>query len=281
MGLLLSLGVPAISESAVSDAAAFQTGCVMQSLFLQTQIHRCQSQHSQSNHHTHTPTAVNRRDQGWVCVFVYFYSWGLQCVVTYCKHTLHCLSQLMHVAIELEWCHCLLFSAFDVKTNAALSRVPWWLCSQHRNNGFAREYVSHFNQYGWRQTSTCHPLFRSTIHRLLSDKKGFKMKAISTLCHHTWIITAKHTTQRCNRLLLLKVLAASWITEILNTPPPLCINLAESKVPRSTQSPGEKCRKQPPSRKEGEVPHVNSVLCCKHIQNGPVQRLDHLYLKVV
>lgn len=145
----------------------------------------------------------------------------------------------MHVAVELEWCHCLLFSAFDVKTNAALSRAPWWLCLQHRNNGIAREHISQFNQHGWRQAKTCHPLFRSAIHRLLPEEKSPQIKAISTIRHHTWIITAKHTMQCCNQLLLLKLLVASWITEVLNTPQPPRINPAGGKVPRSTRSPAE------------------------------------------
>lgn len=84
------------------------------------------------------------------CVFVCVYRRGLKSVVTYCKHTLHCLKEPMHVAVELEWCNCLLLSGFNVKTNAALCRVPRWLCLQHRNNGIAHEPISHFNQHGWR-----------------------------------------------------------------------------------------------------------------------------------
>lgn len=154
----------------------------------------------------------------------------------------------MHVAIELEWCHCLPFTAADVKTNAALSRVPWWLCLQHKNNGIAREHISQFNQHGWRQAKTCHPLLRSAIHWLPPDDKSPQMKPIITICCRTWIIITKHTRQRCNQLLLLKILVASWITEVLNTAPPR-INPCESKVPRSTQSPGE-TQKQPSSRKQ-------------------------------
>lgn len=112
--------------------------------------------------------------------------------------------------MELEWCHCLLFSAVDVKTNTALSRVPWWLCLQRRNNAIAREHISNFNQRGRRQAKTCHPLFRSAIHRLPPDKKSPQIKPIVTMGGCTWIIIAKHTTQCCNQLLLLKILVASY-----------------------------------------------------------------------
>lgn len=187
----------------------------------------------------------------------------------------------MHVAIELEWCHCLLLSAFDVKTNAALSRAPWWLCLQHRNNGIAREHISQFNQHGWRQGKTSHPLFRSAIHWLLPDKKSPQIKAISTMRHRTWIIIAKHTMQRCNQRLLLKLLVASWITEVLNTPQPPTHKSGWEQKCQGQHRAQQKCRKQPPLGKEGEIPHVNSELCCKHVQTGPLEGLDHFYLNIV
>lgn len=108
----------------------------------------------------------------------------------------HYTVYLNQYMLQLNWNDAIVFCSLDSMSKQTPPCLAYPDGYVYSTETIAREYRSHFNQHSWRQASTCHPLFRSTIHRPLPDKKSPQMKAI--LCHRTRIVTAKHTTQRHN-----------------------------------------------------------------------------------